>query len=321
MTHSFRARTSRLALTVTALGALSLAAGCLVDLGDSGGSAPPEPTAPEPDAAPAPDPGEPPARDAGSDASEPPDACADGACEPAPQSWCEGRPDAAFCDDFDDPDALTFNKTKWDFLEPTEQPVLTLSSAVAVSAPTSLLSRVLDKDTPGAKFAKTLTKAGFTEVTWEYDVFFASIGAEDGFFLDDFQFSDAAGPDSFGFRLVMFAEAGGIRELKVEHNPGAIGGEYVIEPALPAGAVELGKWHRFEQKVTFSFASEGDADAEHRVAYSLRIDGEPRFEKQYRGLSREQAQFARVAGLPFVFNKERSAGLEIYWDNHVVGMK
>lgn len=320
MINSFRTRSPRLALGVTALGALALAAGCFDEVGGSSNNIePPITAAPESDAGGEPTPPEPPEPDAGADAGETPDACADEEC--AAPTGCAARPEAAFCDDFDDPDALTPNKTKWDFLEPTDQPVLTLSTAQAVSAPASLLSRVVDKDSPGAKFAKTVTKADFTEVTWEYDVFFASVGTEDGFFLDDFQFSDAAGPDSFGFRLVMFAEAGDIRELKVEHNPFAIGGDYVIEPPLPAGSVTLGKWHRFEQKITFSFAPEGDPDAEDRVEYSLRIDGELRFEKQYPGLSRQQAAFARIAGMPLIFNKERSTGLEIYWDNHVLEMK
>ena len=37
--------------------------------------------------------------------------------------------------------------------------------------------------------------------------------------------------------------------------------------------------------------------------------------------ARDQASFARIAGLPLVFNKEKSAGLAIHWDNHVLEMK
>ncbi|MBX3221179.1 MAG: hypothetical protein KF795_11715 [Labilithrix sp.] len=255
--------------------------------------------------------------DSGTDAA-PDDACADGGCV-APNG-CAAFPEASFCDDFDRADALTAGKTRWDFIEPSEQPVATLSSAHAVSAPSSLLSRVIDRDTPGAKFAKTVTKANFEEVTWAYDVYFDSIGQEDGFFLDDFQFSDAAGPDTFGFRLVMFAQAGAIRELKVEHNRQANGGPYVIEPALAAGAVELGKWHHFEQTVKFTFADDPAGD---KAQYTLRIDGAatPAFQAEYPGARREQVAFARIAGLPLVFNKERSAGLAIHWDNHVLELK
>ena len=259
-----------------------------------------------------------PAKDDGTDANQA-DACADGGC--AQPSGCEAHPQASFCDDFDNPDALTPNKTKWDFIEPTEQPVATLSTVRAVSTPSSLLSRVIDKDTPGAKFAKTVTKANFTEVTWSYDVYFDAIGNEDGFFLDDFQFTDAFGPDTFGFRLVMFAQAGALREIKVEHNGEKNGGDYIIEPPLAAGTIELGKWHHFEQTVKFTFAADG-ADAD-RVLYSLRVDGAatPTFEKEYPGLTRERAEFARIAGLPLIFRKDLSAGLAIHWDNHVLEMK
>lgn len=324
MIDSYRVRIPRMGLVALTVSACALVAGCFEEEGPStaeieppwSSSPPPSGAADEPaDDAPI-------GSDAGTSPAEPIDACADGGCAPPPApTGCAARPEAAFCDDFDDPDALTPNKTKWDFLEPTAQPVLTLSKDRAVSAPSSLLTRVVDKDTPGAKFAKTVTKSGFTEVTWEYDVFFASIGTEDGFFLDDFQFSDAAGADSFGFRLVMFAEAGELKELKVEHNPFAIGKDYVIEPALPAGAVALGKWHHFEQTVKFVFASEGGGPDEDRVSYSLSIDGAARFEKDYAGPSREQAAFARIAGMPLVFNKERSTGLAIHWDNHVLEMK
>ncbi len=88
---------------------------------------------------------------------------------------------------FDLADALKPGSTKWDFIEPTEQPVATLSAVQKVSAPSSLLSRIIDGTTPGAKFAKTVTKAGFKETTWEYDLFLENIGGTDGFFLDDFQ--------------------------------------------------------------------------------------------------------------------------------------
>lgn len=258
--------------------------------------------------------------DGGTDAASNGDACADGGCAPA--SGCELFPNASFCDDFDNADALTTGKSKWDFLEPTEQPVLTLSTDKAVSAPNALLTRVIDGDTPGAKFAKTVTKANFTEVTWAYDVYFESIGSEDGFFLDDFQFSDAAGADTFGFRLVMFARAGAIDALKVEHNQNIISSDYIIEPSLPAEAVALGRWHHFEQTVKFTFDPEGDAGA-HKVEYTLRIDeaATPTFQKEYPSGSREQIAFARVAGMPLVFRKDLSAGLKIHWDNHVLDLK
>lgn len=323
MDYLLRTVAPRLMLASVALGAFAIAAGCV---NDSGASSLEEddrrvPSKPKTDAgAVDADGGAVEPSDAGADASPEEDACADESCN-VPPTGCKAFPEAAFCDDFDSADALMPTKTKWDFIEPTEQPVATLSTVRAVSAPHSLLSRVIDGTTPGAKFAKTVTKANFTEVTWSYDVYFDSIGAEDGFFLDDFQFTDAAGPDSFGFRLVMFAQGTAIKELKVEHNQQVTGGDYIIEPALPAGAVALGKWHHFEQKVKFTFES---ADpAQNKAEYTLRIDGAttPAFQKVYPGATRDQIAFARIAGMPLVFNKERSAGLAIHWDNHVLELK
>jgi len=319
MPHLLRLAHGRQIFAMVALSALAVAAGCTE--ATNAGEDPDVADTPSKDAGPKNDDASTsPGTDAGTDAKEDSDACANGEC--GTPAGCAGHPEASFCDDFDSADALTPNKTKWDFIEPTDQPVATLSSTRAVSAPSSLLSRVIDQDTPGAKFAKTITKAGFTEVTWSYDVYFDQIGNDDGFFLDDFQFTDAAGPDTFGFRLVMFAGAGTIREFKVEHNPNANGGAYVVEPALPEGAVALGKWHHFEQTVKFTFATGEDAGA-NTVLYTLKIDGAatPAFQKEYPGITRQQAAFARIAGLPLVFNKERSAGLAIHWDNHIVEMK
>jgi hypothetical protein len=322
MSHLHALRGPRLVLASVVLGALAAAAGCTVSVERTPTDTTPDPNEPSADAGtkPAVD-GSTSESDAGTDAEANADACADGGC--AEPVGCAARPGASFCDDFDNPEALTPNKTKWDFIEPSEQPVATLSSVRAVSAPSSLLSQVIDRDTPGAKFVKTITKAGFTQVTWEYDIYFDSIGTEDGFFLDDLQFSDAAGPDSFGFRLVMFAKAGAIGELKVEHNRGATGGSYVIEPALAEGTVALGKWHHFAQTVKFTFGAGGDAGQANRVEYSLHVDGAtlPAFKNEYPGPTREQATFARIAGMPLVFNKEKSAGLKIHWDNHVLEMK
>lgn len=319
MPHLLRLAHGRQIFAMVALSALAVAAGCTEVTNEA--EQEPEVITPSKDAGKTNDDASTsPETDAGTDAKQETDACANGDCtEP---TGCAAHPEAAFCDDFDSPDALTPNKTKWDFIEPTDQPVATLSSTRAVSAPSSLLSRVIDKDTPGAKFAKTVTKADFTEVTWSYDVYFDQIGNEDGFFLDDFQFSDTPGPDTFGFRLVMFSNAGAIGALKVEHNRDANGGQYVIEPDLPAGAVELGKWHHFEQTVKFTFATGEDAGA-NTVLYTLKIDNAatPAFQKEYPGITRQQAAFARIAGMPLVFNKERSAGLAIHWDNHIVEMK
>jgi hypothetical protein len=156
------------------------------------------------------------------------------------------------------------------------------------------------------------------EATWEYDVYFENIGTTDGYFLDDFQFSDKGGPDTFGFRLVMFANQGAIGEIKVEHNRQATGGSYVIEPPLPAGTIALGKWHHFKQNVKFTFADPGG-----KVEYTLTVDkaATPAFQKQYDGIARADATLVRFAAMPFVFNKEKSAGLKIYWDNQVVDIK
>jgi hypothetical protein len=314
-----RARTHLpLLVGLSALGvALSSFAGC--NLAVESDPIPPATSPSVDDAGPAPETPAPvdagtldPTEDAGSDA------CAEGAC--APVAFCSTRGDSAFCDDFDGPDALMPGKTKWDFLEPATPAVVTLSTERSASAPVSLLTAVIDADTPGAKFAKTLGKANLVKATWEYDVYFDDIGQRDGFFLDDFQFM---GNDEYGFRLVMFTEddGAGVRELKVEHNrPGDLGG-YVIEPPLASGTVELGKWHHFKQTVAFSFAA---SDEETDTAeFSLWIDGKttPVFEKTYPAPTRAQVTFARFAGMPFIFNKGNSAGLRIYWDNHTVELE
>jgi hypothetical protein len=332
MTHSFRAYAPRLLLASIALSAFAVAGGCSDDTDavgpdDSGTPNPPTKDAGR-DASGNDDAS--PATDAGTDARRDQDACADGGC--APKQGCALFPNAAFCDDFDNADALTPGKTKWDFIEPSAQPVATLATDRAVSTPNSLLSQVIDKSTPGAKYAKTITKADFTEVTWSYDVYLDAIGSEDGFFLDDFQFSDAAGIDSFGFRLVMFAQGTAIKEFKVEHVRGANEApkptDYKIEDPMPAGTVMLGQWHHFEQKVKFTFAAAGsdagaDAGATDKVDYSLTIDraAAPAFRKEYDAPARNRVTFARIAPLANIFNKERSAGLKIHWDNHVLEMK
>jgi hypothetical protein len=323
MTHSVRARTRGVIFVSAAISALGAAAACSDDAASP---------AADPTTVPSPgvDGGEPQARADASDeplrdaATTVPDA-ADGSVVVALQG-CQLRSGAAFCDDFDDADALKPGKTKWDFVEPTDQPVATLSAVQRVSTPSSLLSRIIDGTTPGAKFAKTVTKASFTEATWEYDVFFENIGTSDGFFLDDFQFSDSAGADAFGFRLVMFSNAGAIGELKVEHNQQATGGPYTIEPPFAAGTVALGKWHHFKQTVKFTFASAdagADAGAGDTAEYTITVDGSatPTFTKKYAGPTRGQATFARIAGVPFVFNKANSTGLKIYWDNHALDLK
>ena len=239
MNYLLRTVAPRLMLASVVAGALAVAAGCVDDSGASSleddARVPSKPSA-DAGAGVDDDAGAVDQNDAGADASRDDDACADESCN-LPPTGCKAFPEASFCDDFDSADALMPNKTKWDFIEPADQPVATLSTVRAVSAPQLAPLAHHRQDTPGAKFAKTITKANFTEVTWSYDVYFDSIGAEDGFFLDDFQFTDAAGPDSFGFRLVMFAQGTAIKELKVEHNQQVTGGDYVIEPALPAGAV------------------------------------------------------------------------------------
>jgi len=319
MDSRLRGRVLGLLILSTSACAMVAAGGCSSD----DATAPPRPTVdpalPGVDSSVAPD----------TDASEPVDAAtdtslADAADSSAALQGCGLHAASAFCDDFDSPDALKPGKTKWDFVEPTDQPVATLSATQKVSTPSSLLSRIIDGATPGAKFGKTITKAGFKEATWEYDVLLENIGTSDGFFLDDFQFSDSGGADSFGFRLVAFANAGALDFIRVEHNAGANGGPYVLEPNVAAGTVTLGAWHHFKQSVKFEFATAdaGDAGADS-VTYALTIDNTatPTFTRKYNGITRAQATFARFAGMPLVFNKANSAGLKIYWDNHVAELK
>lgn len=240
---------------------------------------------------------------------------------------CGAHPTAAFCDDFDSPDALTEGKTKWDIIERSAtQPLVTLSTTQAVSTPNSILTQIIDGTTPGARFVKTITKAGFVESTWDYDIYLDNVGQSDGFFLDDFQFAEN---DTFGFRLVTFAKPGGagLDFVRVEHNHQALGGGDDIEGNIADGVITTGKWHHFTQNVKFKFASTdagdgGDAGAS-TVTYTLTVDGAstPAFTKTYPGISRTQASFTRFAGLPYVFNKGNSAGLKIYWDNHVTDLK
>lgn len=326
-----RARASRFAVVSSLACAVGIVVGCSVDSSSPlhGGGGPTTTPMPAADSGHGSDSSSPEAPVDAAAPSPQSDACADGGC--APPSGCAAHAGAAFCDDFDRADALTPGKTRWDFIEPTDQPVATLSTVQKVSAPSSLLSRVIDGTTPGAKFAKTVTKAGFTKATWEYDVFLENIGTTDGFFLDDFQFTDAAGPDTFGFRLVMFSKGGVVDLARVEHNQQVTGGPYVIEPGLAVGAVTLGKWHHLKQSVKFDFATAdagaadaGDAGtANGGVEYTLWIDDAPApaFQKKYAAPTRQQTAFARIAGMPLVFNKANSAGLKIYWDNHVVDLQ
>ncbi|AKV02010.1 hypothetical protein AKJ09_08673 [Labilithrix luteola] len=333
MQHESRHRPNAYAVIALASLLTSAALTATACTNDNDGSTPvgtQEPTTPAADSgtgksdAKAPDAGDASVTDAAADAAdsatEDPDACADGGCEP--KTGCAAIPGAAFCDDFDKDDALDSGKTKWDFLEPTSQPVLALSKARAVSQPNSLQSQIIDGTTPGAKFAKTVQKADFTEATWSYDVFFENVGTTDGYFLDDFQFTDAAGPDTFGFRVVMFADNASIGQFKIEHNQTANGGDYVIEDPMPAGTVLLGKWHHIEQTAKFAFANTAaDASSTDTVQFTLSVDGNVAFQKSYPGITRAQATFARIAGMPLVFNKANSAGLKIFWDNHAVVLK
>lgn len=253
------------------------------------------------------------------DASPDPDADADPGTDA--RTGCAAEEDADFCDDFDDEDAFAPGTTKWDFVETGDPAPVTTSTERSASLPRSALTRIFDGATPGAKFAKTTTKADFTEVTWDYDVYLANIGDGGGFFLDDLQFTDDGGPDRFGFRLVILSNGGAIGAFRVEHNGEAAGTAYVIEPNLPDGTVELGRWHHLRQTVKFTFA-DGDAGADG-VAYALYVDHQkaPAFTRTYSGISRETAAFVRFASLAYVFDKGASAGLEIHWDNSAVRIR
>lgn len=247
----------------------------------------------------------------------PPIETTDRDAEAPEKTGCALVPNADFCDDFDSADALTAGKTKWDFVEQSDQPVATLSSDRAVSAPSSLLSQIIDGTTPGAKFAKTITKSNFTEATWDYDVYFENPGQNDGYFLDDFQFVEG---DTFGFRIVAFAKDGAIDFARVEHNADAVGGRYDLGDHLPEGTISLGKWMHFTQTVKFTFAEDAGTVG-NKASYSLAIDGTPVWTKDYAGATRAQTAFARIAGLALVFRKDLSAGLKINWDNQVLVLK
>lgn len=317
MNRLLRARALRISAGAIALSALAAAAGC-DQTEDVGGDPSAETNTP--------DSGKdssttPPRQDAGTgtttDAAQTADA-SDAAVEAeaaAPQG-CALHTTASFCDDFDNAGALTVGTTKWEFIEQSEQPVVTLSTTRAVSTPNALLTQIIDGTSPGAKFAKTLTKANFTEVTWDYDIYLESVGTGAGFFLDDLQFAEG---DAFGFRLVILAEDGAIGTFRVEHNHPILGGNDDFEPAAE-GTVQLGKWHHFTQTTKFTFGSDGGASM---VAYSLTVDGAttPAIQKTYRTGTRDQIAFARFAGMPFVFDKAASAGLKIYWDNQVFDIK
>src|SRR5690349_18962590 len=120
MTHSLRTYAPRLLLASVALSVLAIAGGCTEDS---------DPVVPDDQDTPntKPDSGRKPTTDAevpsnttdaGTDAKKDEDACADGGCEPTKQG-CALFPEAAFCDDFDNPEALTPGKTKWDHIEPS----------------------------------------------------------------------------------------------------------------------------------------------------------------------------------------------------------
>lgn len=316
MNRLLRARAFRIAASSIALGALAAATGC--DEESNNDNAAPSAqtstkdagkdtsTTPTEDAATA--------KDAAADTSTP-DSSTEPDAAPPPQG-CAAHATATFCDDFDSEGALTVGTTKWEFIEQSEQPLVTLSSTRAISAPKSLLTQIIDGTSPGAKFAKTLTKANFTEVTWDYDIYLDSVGTGAGFFLDDFQFTD---DDRFGFRLVILADNSAIGTFRVEHNHPILGGGDNFEPVTP-GTVQLGKWHHFKQAVKFDFTTN---PAEPTVSYAFYIDeaSTPAIEKTYASGSRAQIKFARFAGMPFAWDKAASAGLKIHWDNQVLELK
>lgn len=320
---------------VSAALALTFAIGAAVGCTESTPTPIPPPSDTDEDASTEPDASDddasPPAEDGGADAntgdasledaSPDPDAATDTDADAAAPTGCAAEVGADFCDDFDDEDAFTAGVTKWDFVETGNPAPVSTSLERSVSQPRSALTQIFDGSTPGAKFAKTTTKAGFTEATWDYDIFLENIGNGGGFFLDDFQFTDDGGPDRFGFRLVILSDAGAIGTFRVEHNGDAAGTPYVIEPNLPDGTIELGKWHHLQQTVKFSFAdADGGTDG---VEYALYVDHQkaPTFTQTYSGITREKAAFVRFASLAYVFDKGASAGLKIHWDNSAVRIR
>lgn len=239
-----------------------------------------------------------------------------------PKGFCESQSGVAFCDDFDTPNALTPGSTKWDFLEPVTPPVLTLSTVQAVSKPNALLADFPGEPTAvGLRFAKTLPKADLTEAEWEFDLRFEALPADIGFFLTDFQFSDDGGVDRFGYRLVVFSNGEGkVNDVRVEHNRHISGAPDVLEPFFPQGTFKDQTWQNVKMNASFRFAGEGSATKDE-VRFRLWLDrgATPIFDQTYDGAPRSKITLARIAGLPFLFQKK--AGHKLYWDNVAVRTK
>lgn len=236
---------------------------------------------------------------------------ADAAPDAGMAAFCADKGGWAFCDDFDSVDALMPGKTKWDFLEGATPPVLKLSSARAVSKPSSLLADFPGEPAAaGLRFAKTIASTTFTRAQWEFDVYFDALPNDVGFFLTDYQFSDDGGADRFGFRFVVFSDgAGNFKEGRIEHNRPAVGMGDVFEPFLPTGTITDKKWVHFKMESKFTFG------AANEVAFKLWIDGAatPSVDKTYEAPPRDKVNLVRMAGLPFLFQKK--AGHKIHWDN------
>lgn len=246
------------------------------------------------------------------------DAAADAPSDAAPLGFCASQTGLAFCDDFDDPALSAPDATKWDFLEPVTPPVLTLSTAQARSGARSLLADFPGEPAAyGLRFAKTLPSSTFTEATWRFAVRVEALPANVGFFLVDYQFTDDGGPDRFGFRVVAFSDGDGkIKEARIEHNHPVLGGGDDFEPWLPAGAIKEGAWTQVEMRAKFTFAAEGNT-----VTFRLTLDdaSTPVLEKTYPAPDRSKIGFARIAGLPALFQK--TAGHRIHFDDVTVRLQ
>ncbi len=225
------------------------------------------------------------------------------------QGFCAGQTGLAFCSDFDKaivPDASDLG-LGWDQIFGAGTTV-TMSTARAVSAPTSAFFQMATGGPGDAKAIRTVAAAVST-ATLEYDFYLEALPLNGGAgFIEDWQFSDTDKDpnnhdgDRFGFRISAFATNDAAQKLdhaNVEHNTQATGGGDDINPIT----LHDNAWNHIKFVAAFSTPSVGV----NKVSFQAYIDraATPVVDKTY-DAPFAKAPFVRIAqGVVAPFNGDR----------------
>jgi hypothetical protein len=209
--------------------------------------------------------------------------------EASAQNFCALQSGLAFCEDFDEPDALWTPDggaaSVWTNIVGTSTD-LSVSDLLSTSPPDSLLVTAGQTDMPSAVKVVKEVASPVTQAIYEYDINLAAVptSAYAGGFATDFQFSDVPGTDSFGFRIGVFnanASLTGSQQVfsaDFEHNDGVTGGGCGPCGTTDAGLLALplatGSWQHVKIAVAFSAAANdaGDAGAPGSVSVQLYLN-------------------------------------------------